>query len=150
MSRCICCGGSFEETSGWQEYCCLGCAYEYYLKSFAKNKKVVARQSFRERLEDPKFSRRIRMDGTKAKPITFGTFEEREIVIEDGLEPRNVVRRVMNVGGELKVRPMTDAERKQVVHDRGRGSFGEDHHSGGEDNLPSQNEKYGRGWFKHD
>lgn len=119
MSRCVCCDGSFAEDNGWQELCSMECARNYFIGSKKTPKKV---SEFEKNLNNPKFIRRIKTDGKKCPPIVAGKMIEVEIESGYGKNKRKF-RRLVNIGGAVKVRPMTDKEREQVAKDRGRGGF---------------------------
>lgn len=129
MSRCNGCGNTFDETTAWEEYCCLECAKRSFVgkprgKADESKKWYRARLAeFKKNLEDPKFARLIRMNGEQAKPATFGKFAKRVYRIKHFDGSVETVTRVENVGSEISVRPITAEERALAIKRRGRESF---------------------------
>ena len=155
MSRCKKCNHTFVEENGWQEFCSLPCAQEYVVgKMIAdfnwKSKKDCARfRAWCKWVLDPKNRRRVRYHKEPEPAPKVGKFEERVVELREG-KKKKLVRLRVNVGSEVIVRSMTDAERRCANRYRGHG-FGDGHaYNPMVEDLPSVHGQVGKGWFPHD
>lgn len=150
--RCRCCNVEFAETSGWQEFCSLHCASAWAVGRPVEELDAADRRdqkrlaAWREWLADGRNARLVRMQALPEPRPAFGVFEDRAVELADGTRRR--VR--VNVGSQIAVRPMTDADREAARRCEGRG-FSDGHvRNPVADDVPSLHGQVGRGWFPHD
>lgn len=160
MSRCTQCSLSFEEDNGWQEFCSTACAKEHFTSGKKGAALIKANADFATWLADPKNARLVRLDGAKAEPPKIGTMVKKTFVYthmegkgKDRHEVTETVTRMVNEGGLIQLRPITDEERRIARSWRGRGSFGENHvRNTMTDYVPGEHGfmRVGEAWFPHD
>lgn len=144
MSKCIMCGGHFHEENGWQEICSVECAKMLVMGEIMDEKRRAKAPVKAKRLDalweewwkDPNNQKRTR-NGKKCYK-GFGTW--REVVVDVGVETKRLIRKRVNVGGEISVTPMSDKDIYACKKYRGRGCCVEDRIK--EPRLPSERNAY--------
>lgn len=153
MSRCASCEYPFDEENGWQEFCSVTCAMCHIVGRIVTEDDIKANNKVSQRWQawwdEPKNKRKVRL-GEPAKKPAFGKFVKRQVVtMVNGREKVRIID--VNIGGEIKTRPITAKEKALAKARRGRGGWSDDMI----DNqcwrdLPGQHGKVGLGWFPHD
>lgn len=161
MTRCKHCGYSFAQENGWQDYCSQECAMLHFagmiipcgitINDSVNRKLRHAVKCWHEFLSDERNLKLVRWGGERAKPPQVGRYEQRFYKQKDKDGTWHTYPVLVNVGGEIKARPMTEDERSNAYRYRGRGSFGENmvENQVWRD-LPSVHGLVGQGWFPHD
>lgn len=156
MSRCKKCHNVFDEDNGWQEFCSMHCAQLWVCGKTVEDIDPDDRRD-QKRLDawnawiaDSKNARLVRPRNKPEPPPAVGRYEWRLVEWEDANGKKLRKRLRVNVGSEVTVRPMTDAERRTAERNRGRG-FSDGHvYNPMVEDLPSKHGQVGKGWFPHD